>query len=113
VNDHWQSIDDAAIVQIEKYLPLRAYEHGGIPIELGVVEVDRDVTTRDLELLAVLERHDVLAAVVRERVYQVRTPEFRDDDCEIARPKTLEEREIEMILVLVTDVEESLLPAVR
>ena len=83
-----------------------------VAVQLGVVQVELQPTSRDLDFLPVAAGDDAVALIFGERRSQVGAPEVGDDDGEVAAAQALEEGRIEVILVLVAHVQESFLPRI-
>jgi hypothetical protein len=107
--DAWEGIRDAAIVQIQERLAITFDQDGRVPVELRVVQIELELPSRDGNLALVWASDDSRAPVSRERIGECGSPKFRDDQCEIPRLQAVEKRQVEVILVLVTHVQESLL----
>ena len=103
-----EGVDDAAVVQVEKRAARGLDQDRRIAVQLRVVQIQLDRPPGNRHRIAVATHDHVLAAVVREGGYQVVAPEVRDHDGEVAAAQTVEKGEVEVVLVLVTDVEVAL-----
>ena len=102
--DFGKALINFAVVEIQEAAAVGRHEDRGVAVQLGVLQVERHAAVGDRDLLPVMAGDEALAPVVRQQLTNRRTAVVRNDEREVAGRQAVQERQVEMVLVLVADV---------